>query len=124
MGVIWEREIRSISDAMGKMLKGHHSRPNSSSLRTLFYEIMVIISCRPLTITDKGLSLHSNVPITPKSAGVLSPPGDFKTTDAYSRKDGFMSKEWQQISGSDGEWNIFKHCSKDRNSKIKEQTSK
>ena len=93
MGGIWERQIRSIRAVMDGLLKGHHSRLDSSSLRTLFYEIMAIINCRPLTMTEEGIPLHPNMILTLKSAVVLPPPGDFDATDVYSRK------RWIQVQG-------------------------
>ncbi|XP_067933305.1 uncharacterized protein [Watersipora subatra] len=86
MGGIWERQIRSIRAVMDGLPEGHHSRLDSSSLRTLFYEIMAIINCRPPTMTDEGVPLHPNMILTLKSAVVLPPPGDFDAEDVYSRK--------------------------------------
>lgn len=64
MGGIWERQIRSIRTVMNGLLKGHNSRLDSPSLRTVFYEIMAIINCRPLTVTDNGIPLHPNMILT------------------------------------------------------------
>ena len=86
MGGIWERQIRSIRAVMSGLLKGHNARLDSASLRTLFYEIMAIINCRPITATDKGMPLNPNMLLTMKTSLVLPPPGDFDDTDIYSRK--------------------------------------
>ena len=78
---------------MARLLKGHSSRLDSTSLQTLLYEVMAIINCRPLATADEGLVIHLNMLLTMKSNVVLLPPGDFDETDTYS------GKRWRQVQG-------------------------
>lgn len=100
MGGIWEREIRSIRAVLEGLLKSHHTRLDTSSLRTLMYEVMAIINCRSITIDNDGTVLHPNMLLTMKSQVVLPPPGNFDETDVYSRK------RWIQVQAMANEfWN-------------------
>ena len=93
MGGIWERRIRAVRNALTGLLKGHEARLDSSSLRTLFYEVMALINCRPIAVANDGSILHPNMLLTMKSNVVLPPPGNFEESDVYCRK------RWQQVQG-------------------------
>lgn len=93
MGGIWERQIRSIRNVLGGLLKTHSYRLDTSSLRTLLYEVMSIINCRPLAMTDAGVPLHPNMLRTMRSQVIPPPPGDFEEADVYSRK------RWLRVQG-------------------------
>ncbi|XP_067943119.1 uncharacterized protein [Watersipora subatra] len=45
MGGIWERQIRTIQAILNGLLKTHSCRLDTSTLRTLMYEVMAIINC-------------------------------------------------------------------------------
>lgn len=98
MGGIWERQIRSIRTVLSGLLKTHSNRLDTSSLRTLLYEVMTIINCRPLTTTDEGVPLHPNMLLTMKSQVIPPPPGAFEEADAYARK------RWIKVQGIAGEF--------------------
>ena len=93
MGGNWEQQIKSIRAVMAGLLNGHRCRLDSTSLRTLLYEVMAIINCRPLATADEGLVIHPNILLTIKSNVVFLPPGNFDETDTYS------GKIWRQVQG-------------------------
>lgn len=98
MGGVWERQIRSIRTVLCGLLKTHSNRLDTSSLRTLLYEVMTIINCRPLAMTDDNTPLHPNMLITMKSLVIPPPPGDFEEADVYARK------RWIKVQGLAGEF--------------------
>lgn len=67
------------------------SRLDDSSLKTLFYEVMSIVNCRPLSVNEIDNS-DAIEPITPnhiltaKSGIPPPPPGEFVKEDIYLRK--------------------------------------
>ena len=96
MGGCWERHIRTIRNILNVMTKQHGGRLDTSSLRTLMYEVMAIINGRPLTVQNINDPSYPE-PLTPnhlltmKSEIILPPPGDFTNEDLYARK------RWRQV---------------------------
>ena len=90
MGGTFERHIRTIRSILNNMLYEHSTRLDTSSLRTLMYEVMSLVNSRPLTYTylhDKELEpLTPNHLITMKSKIITPPPGKFEASDIYARK--------------------------------------
>ena len=91
MGGVWERQIRSIRSVLMGILDHSASRMDTSSLRTLMYEVMAIINSRPLTVeglerADSPLPLTPNHILTMKSGIIPPPPGNFEREDLYLRK--------------------------------------
>ena len=86
-GGVWERQIRTIRSVLQGLGTRHGGRLSTSLLRTLFYEVMAIINCRPLTsTTDDMLQITPNILLTMKSDVVLPPPSTFEEADIYARK--------------------------------------
>jgi hypothetical protein len=93
MGGVWERQIRSVRSVLSGILEQSTStRLDTSSLRTLMYEVMAIVNSRPLTTenlerADGPLPLSPNNLLTAKSGIVMPPPpGHFERADLYLRK--------------------------------------
>jgi hypothetical protein len=92
MGGVWERQIRTVRNALSGILDQSGHRLNTSALRTFLYEAMAIVNSRPLT-TDNLQDPLEPVPLTPnhlltmKSGVVMpAPPGTFPKEDLYARK--------------------------------------
>lgn len=90
-GGVWERQIRSIRSILNTTLSLSANRLDDSSLRTLFYETMSIINCRPITAIQQGeptapSPLTPNHILTMKPRTPLPPPGTFVKEDVYLRK--------------------------------------
>ncbi|XP_014673996.1 PREDICTED: uncharacterized protein LOC106814211 [Priapulus caudatus] len=90
MGGTWERQIRTVRSVLVALLDQHGSRLDTSSLRTLLYEVMAIVNSRPLTAQNLNDAqgpepLTPNNLITMKSKLILPPPGDF-VTEVYARQ--------------------------------------
>eukprot|EP00745_Piridium_sociabile_P015413 TRINITY_DN22861_c0_g1_i2.p1 TRINITY_DN22861_c0_g1~~TRINITY_DN22861_c0_g1_i2.p1 ORF type:complete len:272 (-),score=34.88 TRINITY_DN22861_c0_g1_i2:709-1524(-) len=91
MGGVWERQIRSVRRVLSGLTKKSDGRLNTSSLRTLFYEVMAIVNSRPLSVESLEdplgpLPLTPNHILTAKSSGILPPPGVFEGADMVARK--------------------------------------
>lgn len=87
MGGVWERMIRTARNVLQSLMRNHGGRLDTSSLRTLMYEVMAIINSRPLsTVTEEDIPLCPNNLLTMKSDIILPPPGAFNDSDIYSRK--------------------------------------
>ncbi|RUS72387.1 hypothetical protein EGW08_019847 [Elysia chlorotica] len=90
-GGVWERQIRSIRSILNTTLLLSSNRLDDSSLRTLFYETMAIVNCRPITAIQQGDPMAPS-PLTPnhiltmKPRIPLPPPGTFVKEDVYLRK--------------------------------------
>nr|XP_054606831.1 uncharacterized protein LOC129166991 [Nothobranchius furzeri] len=96
MGGIWERQIRTIRSVLTSILDNSAQRLDSSSLRTLFYEIMAIVNSRPLTVENLNdpsapEPLTPNHILTMKSTIILPPPGQFVKEDLY------LKKRWRRV---------------------------
>ncbi|KAL4217997.1 hypothetical protein ACF0H5_022735 [Mactra antiquata] len=95
-GGVWERQIRTIRSVLNSVMLLCPGRLDDSSLRTLFYEVMAIINCRPLTVFDindpSALEpLTPNHILTAKSDIPAPPPGEFV------REDLFLRKRWRRV---------------------------
>ena len=87
MGGAWERLIRSTKQILQGMGSKYIGRLCTSQLRTLFYETMAIMNCRPLGyVSEQQVPLCPNMLLTMKTDVVLPPPGTFEESDIYSRK--------------------------------------
>ena len=90
-GGVWERQIKSAREILNGILISHGQSLNDDSLKTLFCEVECIVNSRPLTIECLSDPL-SPKPLSPsnllmnKSDVILPPPGDFQSSDLYSRK--------------------------------------
>lgn len=92
MGGVWERMIRTARNIFQSLLKAHGERLDTSSLRTLMYEVMAIINSRPLSvITEEDMPLTPSMLLTMKSNIIIPPPSDFSEADIYS------SKRWRSV---------------------------
>lgn len=89
MGGVWERQIRTIRSVLSAILDQPAQRLDSSSLRTFLYEVMAIISSRPLTIEHLN-DPSSSEPLTLnhilKMKSFLPQPGQFIKEDLYLQK--------------------------------------
>lgn len=87
MGGVWERMIRTARNVLQGLLRTHGGRLNTSSLRTLLYEVMAIMNSRPLSaVTEEDMPLTPNMLLTMKSDVVIPPPGEYAEADIYARK--------------------------------------
>ena len=98
MGCIWERCIHMVHSVLITMLWQHHSKIDSTSLRTFFYEVMSLVNGRPLTLqnmtdSDSPVALTQNHLHTFKSNVVVPPPGSFNRDDVYGLK------RWRRVQG-------------------------
>jgi hypothetical protein len=90
MGGIWERQIRTIKNILSSMLVQHGTKLDSSTLRTLLYETVTLINCRPLTV-DNLTDPNGPEPLTPnhlltmKTKLLAPPPGQFTKEDVYAK---------------------------------------
>lgn len=88
-GGVWEREIRSIRQVLGALLREQPIKMDDELLNTLFHQVENILNSRPLT----EISNDSNdlVPLTPNHLLLLRgepllPIGECKKEDLYLRK--------------------------------------
>ena len=108
MGGVWERQIRSVRSVLSGLTKKSDARLTTSSLRTLFYEVMAIVNSRPLSVESLEdplgpLPLTPNHILTTKSSGVLPPPGVFEAADLVARK------AWRRVQFlADEFWNRWR----------------
>ncbi|XP_006815194.1 uncharacterized protein LOC102806898 [Saccoglossus kowalevskii] len=91
MGGVWERQIGSIRRILAGIMNQVGTRPNTSSFRTLMYEVEAIVNSRPLTVENVNdptgpIPLTPNQILTMKSHIILPPPGVFVKADIYARK--------------------------------------
>lgn len=63
-GGVWERQIRTVRNILNAILLLCPGRLDDSSLRTVFYEAMSIVNCRPLTVREID-NPDSLEPLTP-----------------------------------------------------------
>jgi hypothetical protein len=90
-GRVWERQIRTVRNILDSLLSLTSGRLDDVSLRTMFYEVMSIVNCHPLSVSeiDNPYSLEPLTPnhiLTGKVTSPLPPPGDFMKEDLYIRK--------------------------------------
>lgn len=96
MGGIWERQIRTIRSVLTAILDQSAQKLDSTSLRTLMYEVMAIVNSRPLTAEHLNdptgpEPLTPNHILTMKSAVILPPPGKFVKEHLY------LQKRWHRV---------------------------
>lgn len=96
MGGVWARQIRTIRSVLSAILDQSAKRLDSTSLRTLLYEVMAIINSRPLSVEHlndpTGLEpLTPNHILMMKSTIVQPPPGVFMKEDLY------LQKRWRRV---------------------------
>ncbi|KAL1280050.1 hypothetical protein QQF64_014650 [Cirrhinus molitorella] len=90
-GRFFEGQIRSVRSVLCFTLSQSSGRLNDSSLQTFFYEAMVAVNSRPLTV-DNLSDPCSPKPLTPnhlltlKTIQALPPTGKFVREDIYARK--------------------------------------
>ena len=92
-GVVWERQIRTIRNVLNSTLALCPGRVDDASLRCLFYEAMLVVNSRPLTVVSSDPSDES---LTPNHLLTMKPtplpvPGNFVKEDVYARK------RWRRI---------------------------
>ena len=90
MGVVWERQIRSVRAILSALFRVHGASLNDEALRTFVAETTGILNSRPLTVENLNspdcLPLSPNNLLTMKTKVVLPPPGNFPRADIYSMK--------------------------------------
>ncbi|XP_071477081.1 uncharacterized protein [Diadema antillarum] len=91
MGGSWERQIRSIRQALDGLMHQAGHQLDDESLRTFMCEAAAIVNGRPLTVDnlyDPGYPepITPNHLLTMKTRVLLPPPGHFVREDLYSRK--------------------------------------
>ncbi|XP_030589719.1 uncharacterized protein LOC115783168 [Archocentrus centrarchus] len=96
MGGVWERQIRTIRSVLSAVFDHSMRRLDSTSLRTLLYEVMAIINSRPLSVEHLNdptgpEPLTPNHILTMKSTIVQPPPGEFTKEDLY------LQKRWRRV---------------------------
>ena len=120
MGGVWERQIRTVKDVLGSIMKSSPRRLDEESLRTFLAEAEAIVNSRPLTLENlndpESKPLCPNQILTMKTKVASSPPGVFQGEAVYSRKrwrvvqhmaDTFWSrwrKEYLKILQSRNKW--------------------
>ena len=109
MGGSWERMIRTTRQIINGILVQSPGRLDTSSLRTLLYEVMGIVNSRPIsTLTANEINqpeaLTPNHLLTMKVAQPLPPPGEFTNADIYSRK------RWRRVQAlAEQFWSRWRH---------------
>lgn len=91
MGGVWERQIRTVRNALQPLVIKAGSQLDDESFRTFLTEVENIVNSRPLSIanlndTDCLEPLTPNHILTMKPRVLLSPPGSFPNADLYSRR--------------------------------------
>ncbi|XP_056017422.1 uncharacterized protein LOC130053841 [Ostrea edulis] len=99
-GRVWKRQIRTVRNILDSVLSLAPGRLDDASLRTLFYEVMSIVNCRSLSVSEID-NPDSLEPLTPNHilTGKITspshpppptttppPPGEFVKEDLYLRK--------------------------------------
>ncbi|XP_070182296.1 uncharacterized protein [Littorina saxatilis] len=97
MGGVWERQIRSVRSVLTGILDQSSTRLDTSSLRTLMYEVMAIINSRPLSVehlerADGPLPLTPNHILTMKSGLIMPPP-----PGCFVKEDLYLNKRWKRV---------------------------
>ena len=90
MGGVWERQVRTVRSVLQPMMEKTGTQLDDDLLRTIFYEVMAIVNCKPLSIDclydPFSEVLSPNQLLTMKTKVVLPPPGNFVQQDLYSAK--------------------------------------
>ena len=96
MGGIWERQIRTVKEALESTLMKAGNQIDHEAFRTFITEAENIVNSRPLSVNnicspDVPEPLTPNHLLTMKSKIVLPPPGHFQREDLYCRK------QWKRV---------------------------
>ena len=96
MGGVWERQIRTVREAIQSTLMKAGDQLDDEAFRTFITEAENIINSRPLSVSnlcspDAPEPLTPNHLLTMKSKIVLPPPGNFQREDLYCRK------QWRRV---------------------------
>ena len=105
-----ERMIRIVKQVLDGISVQASSRLDTSSLRTLLYEVMAIVNSRPISCVKLSDSHSQPEPLTPnhlltmKIQHPLPPPGKFESEDLYSRK------RWRRVQSlAEYFWSRWRH---------------
>ena len=91
MGGVWERQIRTVRNALSSFLRHNSEQIDDESFRRLMCEAEAIVNSSSLTV-NQLTDPDSPEPLTPshllimKSKVLLSAPGKFESADMYARK--------------------------------------
>lgn len=96
MGGVWERQIRTVREAIQSTLMKAGDQLDDEAFRTFMTEAENIVNSRPLSVSnlcspDAPEPLTPNHLLTMKSKIVLPPPGNFQREDLYCRK------QWRRV---------------------------
>ena len=96
MGGVWERQIRTVREAIETTLMKAGEQLDDEAFRTFITEAENIVNSRPLSVShlcspDAPEPLTPNHLLTMKSKIVLPPPGNFQSEDLYCRK------QWRRV---------------------------
>ena len=96
MGGVWERQIRTVREAIETTLMKAGEQLDDEAFRTFITEAENIVNSRPLSVShlcspDAPEPLTPNHLLTLKSKIVLPPPGNFQREDLYCRK------QWRRV---------------------------
>ena len=88
-GGAWERQIRTVRSVLSNMLGRYPARLDSSSLRTLLYEVMNTVNSRPLTADNlcspQEVVISPNHILTMKTNQLAPLPGCIDGSEIYGR---------------------------------------
>ena len=96
MGGVWERQIRTVREAIQTTLMKAGEQLDDEAFRTFITEAENIVNSRSLSVSnlcspDAPEPLTPNHLLTMKSKIVLPPPGNFQREDLYCRK------QWRRV---------------------------
>ena len=110
MGGSWERLIRTIRQVMNGLAAESPGRLDTSSLRTLFYEVMAIVNSRPISYIGNSDGNSQPEPLTPnhlltmKVRQPIPPPGTFEKENLYGRR------RWRKVQYlAEQFWSRWRH---------------
>ncbi|XP_060596015.1 uncharacterized protein LOC132750093 [Ruditapes philippinarum] len=108
MGGVWERQIRTVRNILSGLLHNFGGQLDDEALRTFACEVTAIVNSRPLSVESLNDPLSAE-PLTPnhlltmKTRVLLPPPGNFISTDLYTRR------RWRRIQYLANEfWNRWR----------------
>ncbi|KAL4230450.1 hypothetical protein ACF0H5_010832 [Mactra antiquata] len=95
-GGVWERQIRTVRDVLNSILGNFPGRLDDLSLRTVFYEVMSIVNCRPLTVSeiDDPKTLE---PLTPNHILTSKCNVPYPIPGEYVKEDMYLRKRWRRV---------------------------
>ena len=90
MGGVWERQIRSVRNALFSLMQDQKRSMSDLELETLLREATAVVNNRPLTVdaleSPDCLPLSPNQILTMKEEPIFPPPGVFTPADIYTRQ--------------------------------------